>query len=453
MEMKKEKAGHGEFDSQVPGLIAACAVAILGGLVIGAVGAAFRAGLSWVSARHLLFIDWAHSWGWLGWFLPVLLGALGAGLARLLVRPHPIAAGSGVQHVEAIMRGEAKPASLAVVPIKFFGGLLGIGTGLALGREGPTIQMGATIGAAFARWFRCTKEVLADLQAALGGAGLAVAFNAPVGGAIFVFEEVARAFRLRLTVVTILGTATAISVARLILGGAPDFKVGPVLPGDPGMLFLYALLGGVLGLLGVLYNWLTILGLDSLAKLRSWPVEFRAALVGALVGALAWFFPNLVGGGDSSSQEILNGSVPIGTLFLILTVRWLLGPISYSAGTPGGLFSPLLLIGAALGAIVATGFNSVAPEAFAVPVVAFAIVGMTAFFTGVVRAPLTGIVLISEMTATSSLWVPMLMAGFGAMLTASLVRGEPIYDTLRRRMVENRSGFPAVPVRGVMDSG
>ena len=432
--MNNKKPEHDEFDAELPGLVTACLVAITGGVLVGVIGAAFRAGLSWLGAHHLAFLEWARALGGAAWLLPIVLGALGAGLARLLVRPHPIAAGSGVQHVEGIMRGEAEPAPLSLVPIKFFGGLLSIGSGLALGREGPTIQMGATIGATLARWFRCTKQSLADLQAALGGAGLAVAFNAPVGGALFVFEEVARVFRLRLTVVTILGTATAITVARLILGGAPDFQVGPLTAGEPWTLWCYALLGGVLGLLGVLYNRLTIFGLDALASLRTWPVELRAALVGAMVGAVACFFPTLVGGGDQISQEILEGSLPIGTLLLILVVRWFLGPISYSAGTPGGLFSPLLLVGAALGAIFALGINKVLPTP--VSPIAFAVVGMTAFFTGVVRAPLTGIVLISEMTAISTLWVPMLAAGFGALLASSLVRGEPIYDTLRRRMVE-----------------
>lgn len=436
------KPNPDEFASEVPGLIRASTVAILGGVLVGLVGAGFRAGLSWLEAHHLVFTEWARSLGGMGFFLPVLLGAIGAGLARLLVRPHPIAAGSGVQHVEGIMRGEAEPASLAIVPIKFFGGFLSIGSGLALGREGPTIQMGATMGAALARSFRCAREALADLQAALGGAGLAVAFNAPVGGALFVFEEVARSFRLRLTVVTLLGTATAITVARLLLGDKPDFFVQPQLPVEAWTLTLHAIMGAALGLLGVLYNKVTILGLEWFDKSRAWPAEIRAALVGAAVGTVAWFFPPLVGGGDPVSQNILDGSVPVTSLLLILVVRWILGPLSYSAGTPGGLFSPLLLVGAALGALFATTVNFLLPPESALPTVTFAVVGMTAFFTGVVRAPLTGIILISEMTATSNLMVPMLAAGFGAMLAASLVRGEPIYDTLRHRMLRTGQKGP-----------
>ncbi len=224
---------------------------------------------------------------------------LARGIARLMIRPEPLSSGSGVQHVEAVMHGEVRLASLLVVPIKFIGGWIGIGTGLALGREGPTIQMGATIGAHLAKHFRCAADALKDLQAALGGAGLAVAFNAPVGGALFVFEEVARAFRLRLTIVVLLGTATAIGVCRAILGNTPDFHVTALSSGPQWELVLYCLLGGALGLLGVLYNRTTVLCLDAFDRVKSLPPEVRAAIVGAIVGLVAWFLPTFTGGGDA----------------------------------------------------------------------------------------------------------------------------------------------------------
>ncbi len=426
-----------EWDDQLSGIVRACMAAIIGGVLIGLIGGTFRVSLSWLGARHLEFVEWAHSWPALGWVFPVLLGAIGVAVARLMVRPHPLASGSGVQHVEAIMRNEAEPGSLWIVPIKFFGGLLAIGSGLALGREGPTIQMGATIGTELSKRLRCAKDVLCDVQAALGGAGLAVAFNAPVGGALFVFEEVSRAFRLRLVLVTLIGSSTAIAVTRIILGTSSDFHVSSLDAGSPWALGAYLILGCLLGLLGVLYNKLTIFGLDTFARLKRWPVEVRAGVVGAIVGAISWFFPRFVGGGDGLSQEILDGGMALGPLMLILLIRWFIGPLSYSAGTPGGLFSPLLLVGACLGAIFAGALNIAMPEPYALSAVAFAIVGMTAFFTGVVRAPITGIVLIAEMTATTALMVPMLVACFGAMLSASLVRGEPIYDTLRHRMLQS----------------
>jgi chloride channel protein, CIC family len=434
--MAPTKPEHGELVSETPGLARACVVAVVAGLLIGVVGAGFRAGLAWVGPRHVAFVEWAHGWPWIGWLAPVVLGAAGAGLARLLVRRQPLAAGSGVQHLEAIMRHEAFPAPIWVVPVKFAGGLLAIGTGLALGREGPTIQMGATIGAWLATRCRCAAGVLRDMQAALGGAGLAVAFNAPVGGSLFVFEEVARGFRLRLTILTLLASASAIAVARWLLGDAPDFRVAPLPAEGPGTLPFYLVFGCVLGLLGVLYNRLVTGLISAVGRLGRWPSEVRAGLIGALVGLVAWFSPSLVGGGDNLSQAVLDGGLPVTTVLVIVLVRWFLGPLSYSAGTPGGLFSPLLLVGAALGALFVAVANTLLPTALSP--VAFAVIGMSAFFTGVVRAPLTGIVLIIEMTAISNLMVPMLVASGGAMLTASLLRGEPIYDTLRHHMLENR---------------
>jgi len=429
-------------ENERSGLLKACAVALIAGVAIGVVGAYFRAGLAWLGARHIQLVEWAQQWPLLGWLLPVAVGALAAGVARLLVRGHPLASGSGVQHVEAVMRNEAPVASFWIVPIKFFGGILGIGTGLALGREGPTVQMGATIGAFVARALRCAQGVIRDVQAALGGAGLAVAFNAPVGGAVFVFEEVAHAFRLRLTLVTMIATAAAIGVSRMILGNRPDFLVDGVTPGAHWALGAYFVFGLLLGLLGVLYNKLTVLGLRAADSMRRWPPEARAALVGGIVGLVAWFAPHLVGGGDFASQQILNGGLPLGALFIIFAVRWVLGPLSYSVGTPGGLFAPLLLVGAVLGAIFAGVFNALAPEVLALSPIAFAIVGMTGFFTGVVRAPFTGLILVVEMTATTTLMVPLLVACFAAMLGATLARGAPIYDTLRERMLD---GFKNAP--------
>lgn len=423
--VKAEESGRG--------LVRALLVAALGGVLVGLVGGVFRWGLVAFDAARPAFLEWSHSLGWWGIVFPVGLAALAAAGARAMVRKVPIAAGSGVQYVEALARDEVHPAPLAVVPVKVLGGWLGIGVGsLALGREGPTIQIGSVIGSEIARWFRLGSDVLRELQVAMGGAGLAVAFNAPLGGAMFVFEEVMKSFRLRITLLTLVGVGTAVMVARAMLGGQPDFAVPEPDGGGVGLVVVALVFGGVCGFLGALYNR-TILGLqDALGGFTQWPVEVRAACVGGLLGALGWVSPWLTGGGEPTNQHLFDVGGSLSFLLLLLAVRWVVGPLSYATGNPGGIFSPLLLVGAVLGCLLAvvmtrlgTGFESDA----------LAMVGMAAFFAAVVRAPFTAVILIAEMTGSATLVLPMLAAAFAATAVATLVGNPPIYDSLRERML------------------
>jgi chloride channel protein, CIC family len=159
-------------------------------------------------------------------------------------------------------------------------------------------------------------------------------------------------------------------------------------------------------------------------------VELRAALIGAAVGVLAWFAPDLVGGGDPITQRTLAGAQSLAILPALFVLRLALGAVSYAAGTPGGLFAPMLVLGAQLGLFFGL-LGQLAFPGLNIQPAAFAVVGMAAFFTGVVRAPLTGIVLVVEMTAAVTLLLPMLGACFLAMLVPTLLRDAPIYDSLR----------------------
>jgi chloride channel protein, CIC family len=295
------------------------------------------------------------------------------------------------------------------------------------------VQIGATIGNQAARLAGLSQHDRRTLTASLAGAGLGVAFSAPLGGAMFVFEEVARAFRTRLIVATLVASAAALTVSGWIVGGGPIFSV-PNLPAGPHWhLALYALFGLALGALGVVYNRSVLLLLDLAGSIRRVPPEIIAGAVGGLVALLGVFAPFLIGGGGPLNENVLVGSYSLGTLLLIFIVRFFLGPLSYSLGTPGGLFAPLLVVGAVAGSLVASTLNSLMPTLDLSPL-AFAIVGMSTFFAAVVRAPLTGIILIIEMTATTSQVIPMLLAAGTAMIAAKLLNGPPIYDSLRERM-------------------
>lgn len=385
----------------------------------------------------------ARSWHTPGLLLTIMTVAVASGIAAALVRRlSPYAAGSGIPHVEAVAKGELPPASFMLVPVKFIGGVLAIGSGLALGREGPSVQMGAGIGVFIGKKVGLPDSESIALLAACAGAGIATAFNAPIAGAVFVLEELIRRFDTRTTVAALGCSCCAIAVSRMVLGSAPDFQV-PVssyAPFATGMFFLT--LGAFAGLLGSAYNRAILTGI-SLADRLHWPIELRAASIGAIVGAIAWFAPDLVGGGDTITQRTLIGDVNRSLLPFLLCLRFLLGPFSYAAGTPGGLFAPMLTIGAQAGLLFATVCSLLVPNLH-LSVASCAVVGMAAFFTAVVRAPVTGIVLVMELTAGFTQLMPMLWACFAAMVVPILLGVEPIYESLRQpAMQSERSGTPA----------
>lgn len=268
-----------------------------------------------------------------------------------------------------------------------------------------------------------------------------MAFNAPFGGIAFVFEELARRFSTRLMAATLAACATAVLVARALLGNEVDFPITPLPAPTVGTVGCCLVLGVLLGFLGAAYNRAILLALDRFAAASAIPGPLRAAVVGGVVGLVAWFEPRLVGGGDPIVQAVLTAGLSPSLLAVVVVARWLLGPLSYAPGVPGGLFAPLLVVGAVVGALFADVLNAATP-ALALSPVLCAIVGMAAFFTAVVRAPFTGALLALGMTGTITPVLPMLAACVAATVVPAALGSAPIYDTLRERM--ERSGPPPV---------
>jgi CIC family chloride channel protein len=415
------------------GLLVLALLSLLAGAASGLLGAVFRLLLDQADRLRHALIAWAHGETLMGLLLVTAMCTAATAAAAWLVRCFsPQAEGSGIPHVEAVMRGELPPAPYRLIPVKFLGGLLAIGSGLALGREGPSVQMGAGTAHLLGKLFRRNEEDCKTLLAAGAGAGLATAFNAPIAGAAFVLEELVRRFDTRVTIATLGASAGAIAVARVLLGDAPDFHVQPLPYPGFGTVAVHLALGVVAGFLGVVYNRVLLATLAAMEHLRRWPVELRAALIGAAVGVTAWFAPSWVGGGDAITQRTLAGTETVAILPLIFLFRFGLGAVSYAARTPGGLFAPMLVLGAQsgflFGILCYQWFPSLAPNP-----TALGVVGMAAFFTAVVRAPVTGIILVTEMTASFSLLLPMLASCFVAMLVPTLLHNASIYDSLRGR--------------------
>jgi len=415
------------------------------GAASGLVGAIFRLTLEKADRVRDAVIAAGHDRGSAGFLLVCGGAAAAVALAAWLVRRFsPYASGSGIPHVEAALNEEVPPTPPGLISVKFVGGVLAIGAGLALGREGPSVQMGAAIAHIVGRVCRRGWSDLRVLLAAGAGAGLATAFNAPIAGAVFVLEELVGRFEAHIAISALGASAAAITVARALLGDAPDFDVEPLAYVGVEALPLFVLLGIAAGLAAALYNSLLLGTLAAMDRLSHWPVEMRAAVIGAAVGALAWFVPELVGGGDDITQRTLVDGATLSALSLAFLLRFGLGAISYAAATPGGLFAPMLVLGTQLGLFFGL-LCRIAFPGMAVDTTAFAVVGMAAFFTGVVQAPVTGIALVIEMTASFTMLLPMLAACFVAMLVPNLLGSAPIYESLRQRTARTAGAPPEMP--------
>src|SRR5262249_40224913 len=280
--------------------------ALVAGAAAGLVGTVFRISLAWADRLRNTLVKWSHEGSVPGFLLVSVTCATATGIAAWLVRRFsPHASGSGIPHVEAVLKEELLPVAFRLIWVKFLGGLLSIGSGLALGREGPSVQMGASLGFFIGRVFGRGWPDCRVLLAAGAGAGLATAFNAPIAGAVFVLEELVQRFEHRIGIGALGASASAIATAGVFLGEGPDFHVGALNYATAETRVLFFVLGAVSGLLAIAYNRMLLATIAAAERLTRLPVEMRAGLIGGAVGLLAWFAPDLVGGGDAITQRIV----------------------------------------------------------------------------------------------------------------------------------------------------
>ena len=407
--------------------------AALVGVCAGIVALGFRIALTGADALRNGLIAWAQRMPMFGWIFPILFSALGAGISVMLSRRFaPETSGSGIPHVEAVLHRFRKLDWKRVLPIKFIGGVISIGSGMALGREGPTVQMGSAVGDAIAGWLKVSPRERLTLISAGAGAGLAAAFNAPLSGLIFVLEEVRRDFQPIVFGAVFIAAAVADIVTRIGAGQFPYFTV-PSYPMPPlTSLPIFAVLGVAAGVLGVLFNKSLLTAINLYARLPGRFVLPAAALTGGVIGLVGWFSPLMLGSGHSLAESTLQGSVLLTAIPLIFIIRFLFTTASYGTGAPGGIFAPLLVLGALIGLAIGLLAHNMAPDVVPTPAV-FAVVGMAAYFTAIVRAPLTGIMLIIEMTGNYSQMLPLLIACFCAYAVAEFMKNLPIYESLLER--------------------
>ena len=407
--------------------------ALLVGVIAGLVAVAFRASLDVAEGGRGRILQWAHAHPGYGWIVAALFSAVGATVSLVIVRRvAPETSGSGIPHLAAVLHRHRALRWTVVLPAKFVGGVFALGSGMVLGREGPTLQMGGAVGTGVARLLKLPKREELVLTASGAGAGLAAAFNAPLSGLVFVLEELQRDFRPLVFGAAFVAAASADVVGRLFTGQLPAFSVPSYPTPDLGLLPVFALLGVVSGILGVAFNRSLVASLNAFAAIKARHSLFVGGLVGAGVGLIAYIAPTAISSGHHIAETATTGNLTLLSIPIFFVARFALTMGSYGTGAPGGIFAPLLSLGALLGLGIGNVVHLVAPSV-PLEVGAFAVVGMAAYFTAIVRAPLTGIVLLVEMTQSYALMLPLLVAVFCAYATAEAFGDLPIYEALLQR--------------------
>ena len=366
------------------------------------------------------------------WFL--ILMAL-AWIVGRLVKWEPMISGSGIPQVEGEVSGRLSQNWKRVLPAKFAGGFLCMLGGLSLGREGPSIQLGAMAGQGISRALGRGKREEKFLMTCGASAGLSAAFHAPLAGMMFAVEEIHKTFSIPILLPVMTASVTADYIASYILGLDPvfHFQITEYLPQN--YYWLLILLGILVGVSGVFYNWGMLKAQELYRKIPFLKETGRLLIAFLTAGVLGLVMPSVLGSGSGLIVSLTKGEMVLGMVVLTLVVKFLFSAVSFGSGAPGGIFFPLLILGALLGAV----FAMTGAEFFGLDPVYinnFVLLGMTGFFTAIVRAPLTGIILLFEMSGSISQMLSLSIVSVTAYIVATLMRSEPIYDSLLKRILK-----------------
>jgi CIC family chloride channel protein len=368
--------------------------------------------------------------------VPALVGIV---TGILLARFFPDSRGSGVPQTRAVFHRHGGVMSPLVPFGTFITGVLGIGSGQSLGREGPSIQIGAGIASVIGKWLRLPPIRVKQLVPIGAAAGLAAAFNTPVTAVLFTFEEIIGDLNAALIGATVLASVSAVIVARAILGNDPLFNVPIYTLVHPGELVAY-------GVLGVLGGGLSVGFCRGLLRLRAvfirlprWTRVWQPAIGGVAVGALLLVRPEVMGVGYEYVNQALNGGLMFRTLLTLGVVKMAATLISYCSGNTGGIFAPTLFIGAMTGGALGTLVHAYAPFPSGGPG-AYAMVGMGALFAGIIRAPITSVVMVFELTQDYEILVPLMVANLLSFVISRRYQPMPVYRAL---LQQDAIAFPA----------
>ncbi len=362
-------------------------------------------------------------------FIFPIITTLGGLISGILVfKFAPETKGSGIPFVKMVMARMGNITRLRSIIIKFIAGVAGIGTGLSLGREGPSVQLGAGAGALVGKIFKMRGTDQSKLVAAGAGSAIGATFNAPIAGTVFVLEELTNKFSANLLFPVLVATVTAASVARHFLGNNPSFTI-PYITHDLSFegISVCIILGIIAGFLGVAFAKIIYKNNDFFENINKVPNWLKPAIAGFVIGIIGLFIPYVLGSGNLSVDLLLQHKLTLTTVLLVFVAKFFITPFCFGSGAVGGIFLPMLMLGSFLGYIVASVFNILGIQT---DVIVMSMIGMGAFLSAVARTPITAVVMVFEMTAGYTHILPIMLSAAIADLVAEKLNHRPIYASL-----------------------
>jgi H+/Cl- antiporter ClcA len=364
------------------------------------------------------------------WF--AALAALGVFIA-FVNRLVPDASGSGIPVVSGELKGYVSPNWWKVILAKLVGGTVSVFSGLSLGREGPSVQLGGMAGKGIARLTKADITTERRMLSSGAGAGMAAAFNSPLAGTMFVLEELHHTFDKSLLCMSIVACIVADYTSKLFFGQDTIFNYDSV--NFPLRYYwILVLIGALLGLCGAAYNVIMSKAQDLYKKIKFIPDYIKMPCVFLISGGVGLVLPQVLCGGHSMSELLIRERPEISFMLLLLAAKFLFGAICFASGAPGGTLYPLCVIGAYLGAVLGTGSISlfgISPSLWE----EFVVIGMAGFFASIVRAPITAVVLVFELTGNMKNLLPVAVVALISYATANLLGVKPFYEHLTEKLI------------------
>ena len=359
-----------------------------------------------------------------------VLGALLTGV--LLYRYFPYARGSGIPQTKTALFLYDGFIRFRTVVGKFVLSSISLASGISLGREGPSVQVGAGIASVLGRWLGLGPHNIRALVPVGAAAALAAAFNTPVAAVLFTLEEVMGDMHAPVLGSVVLSSATSWIVLHLVLGDEPLFHVPAYQLVHPAELIVYAALGVIGGLVSVCFVKLLLWQRKKFLGMPGWTQALQPVAGGLAVGVLGWFVPDVLGVGYSHVSEALNSQLPVRLMVLLVVLKLVATATCYASGNAGGIFGPSLFIGAMMGGAVGATAHSFLPD-YTGSAGAYALVGMGAAFAGIIRVPLTSVIMIFEVTRDYSIIVPLMIANLISYFISQRLQPDPIYEALQQQ--------------------